>query len=83
MRKCKSANKCKSWRRSNSKKTKVGKILTYFIVNGTKIEITISNEFNVKEMDKNRISYAKVTEKNKIISVRNTSKIYNKYNNLI
>ena len=65
------------------KGTKVGKILTHFVVNKMKIEITISNVFYVKEMDKNLISYARVTDENKIISVGNTSKIYNKYNNLI
>ena len=70
-------------------------VLMYFLVNCylsktslekeffIKIDITISNVFNVKEIDKNLISYAKVTDENNIISVGNTSKMYNKYNNLI
>jgi len=39
--------------------------------------------FYVREMDKNLLSYAKVTDKNKIVSKDNTSKIYNEYNKLI
>lgn len=34
-------------------------------------------------MDKNLISYAKVTDKNKIVSIENTSKIYKNNHNLI
>lgn len=48
-----------------------------------KIKITIANVFYLEEIDKYLISYARVMGENKITSVRNTSKIYNKYNNLI
>jgi len=34
-------------------------------------------------MNRNLLSYAKVTNKNKIVSKDNTSKIYNKHNKLI
>lgn len=63
--------------------TKVGKIITYFLVYNKKIKITINNVFYVKEIDKNLISYAKVTNENKIISIGNMSKIYNKNDNLV
>jgi len=43
----------------------------------------ISNVFYVREMDRNLFSHAKVTDKNKIVSKYNTSKIYNEYNKLI
>jgi len=65
------------------KGTKVGKVVTYFVVNKTRIVITMSNIFYVKEMDKNLISYARVTDENKIFSEGNTSKIFNKRNNLL
>lgn len=48
------------------KGTKVGKILIYFVVNKMRIKIRMSNVFCVKEMDKNLISYARVTNENKI-----------------
>lgn len=65
------------------KATKIGKIETDFVVNNNKMPINISNVFYVKEMDRNLISYAKVTNKNKIISVGDTSKIFNEHNVLI
>lgn len=65
------------------KGTKIGKIMTYFNANETSNRIAISNVFYVKEMDKNLLSFAKVTDKNKIISVENTSKIFNGQNKLI
>jgi len=43
----------------------------------------ISNVFYVREMNRNLLSYAKVTDKNRIVSKDNTSKIYNEYNKLI
>jgi len=43
----------------------------------------MSNVFYVKVMDKNLISYARVTDGNKIFSEGDTSKIFNKRNNLI
>lgn len=57
--------------------------MTCFVVNEMKIKITIVNVFYVEEMDKYLISYARVMGENKITSVRNTSKIYNKNNNSI
>jgi len=63
--------------------TKVGNIQTYFLTYGKRINIKISNVFYVREMDRNLLSYAKVTDKNKIVSKDNTSKIYNEYNKLI
>jgi len=65
------------------KATKVGNIQNYFIAYGNKMEIKISNVFYVKEMDRNLISFAKITDKNKVISVGDTSKIYNEQNKLI
>jgi len=65
------------------KGTKVGEVVTYFVVNKTRTVITMSNVFYVKEMDKNLISYARVTDGNKIFSEGDTSKIFNKRNNLI
>ena len=65
------------------KGTKVGKILTYFEVNKRRVKIIMSDVFYVKEMDNNLVSYARVTNKNKIVSAGNTSKIYNKYRKLI
>ena len=58
---------------------KVGKILTYFEVNKRRVKTIMSNVFCVEEMDNNLISYARVTNKNKILSAGNTSKVYNKY----
>ena len=43
----------------------------------------MSNVFYVNEMDRNLISYARVTNENKILSAGNTSKIYNKYRKLV
>jgi len=47
------------------------------------MNINISNVFYVRKMDRNLLRYAKVTDKNKIVSKNNTSKIYNEYNKLI
>jgi len=63
--------------------TKVGNIQTYFLIYGKRMNIRISNVFYVREMDRNLLSFAKVTVKNKVISMHNTSKIYNEYNKLI
>jgi hypothetical protein len=49
------------------KETKVGLILTYFVVNQMRIKITTTNVFYVKEMDKNLIIYARVTDEDKIV----------------
>jgi len=63
--------------------TKVGNIQTYFLIYGKRMDIKISNVFYIREMDRNLLSYAKVTDKNKIVSKDKTSKIYNEYNKLI
>ncbi len=47
------------------------------------MKVTISNVFFVKEMDKNLLSCAKITEENKIVLIGKTAKIYNDYGNLI
>ena len=65
------------------KGAKVGKIFTYLEVNKRRIKIIMSNVFYVKEMDNNLVSCARVTNKNKIVSAGNTSKICNKYIKLI
>jgi len=58
--------------------TKVSNIQTYFLTYGRRINIKILNVFYIREMDRNLSSYAKVTNKNKIVSKDNTLKIYNK-----
>jgi len=66
--------------------TKVGNIQTYFLTYGRRMNIMnmkISNVFYVREMDRNLLGCAKVTDKNKIVSKDNTSKIYNEYNKLM
>ena len=45
--------------------------------------IEIKNVFYVKDMDKNLISFAKVTDKYKVVSIGDSSKIYNEDNKLI
>lgn len=65
------------------KATKVGNVVSYFQVYDKKEEINIVNVFFVKEMESNLISFAKITDNNKIVSEKNTSKIYNKDNILI
>lgn len=65
------------------KGTKIGKVTTYFMVNGDKKRIQINNVYYVKDMDKNLISFAKVTNENRVESIRNLSKIYNRMNDLI
>lgn len=63
--------------------TKVGNFLTNSYVNEIKIKVKIAKVNYVKDMDKNLLSLAKITNKNKIISINHTSKIYNKENKLI
>jgi len=62
---------------------KVGNIQTYFLMYGKRINIKILNVFYVQEMDRNLLSYAKIRNKNIIVSKDNTSKIYNEYYKLI
>ena len=63
--------------------TKVGQVQTYFLIYGKRMNIKISNVFYVREMDRNLLSFAKVTDKNRVISIDNTSKIYNENKKLI
>ena len=65
------------------KATKIGDVICYFLVYGKRVKVRLPNVFYVKEMNRNLISFAKVTDKNKIISRGNTSKIYDKDNELI
>jgi len=62
---------------------KVSNIQIYFLTYGKRINIKISNLLYVREIDRNLLSCAKITDKNKIVSKDNTSKIYNDYNKLI
>ena len=73
------------------KATSIGDIKTKFVTNYNETEIILTNVFFIKEMDRNLISFGKIAEKAKIVSVGNTSKIYsdakligiaNKVNNL-
>ena len=63
--------------------TKIGRIDALFPVYKNKIEITLTNVFYVKEMEVNLISYSKETDKNKVISLGDTCKIYSIDNELI
>jgi len=63
--------------------TKIGNIQIYFFTYGKTMNIKISNVFYVREMDRNLLSYAKIPDKNKLVSKDNISKIYNEYNKLI
>lgn len=65
------------------KATKLGTVLHEFSVYGKIIKNKLLNVYYVKEMDKNLISFGKVTKKNKIVSVGNVSKIYNDNGNII
>jgi len=59
------------------KGTKVGNVVTYFEVDGKHMKVDLLNVYYVKEMDKNLISFAKLTDQNKVVSIDNNSKIYN------
>lgn len=65
------------------KATKVGRVNTMFKVDIKEVQITLNNVVYVREMKHNLLSYAKVTDKNKIISYNDTSKIYNPFRELI
>lgn len=56
------------------KGTEVVKISTYFVVNKMRVKIIMSNVF-YKEMDDILISYARVTNENKIVSAGNGKKM--------
>lgn len=63
--------------------TKIGNILHKFNVYGQSKVNYMKNVFYVKDMDRNLISYGKVTKVNKIVSVGNMSKIFDPNGNLI
>ena len=65
------------------KVTEVGKVLMYLYVDGVEREITVSNVFLVKEMDRNLLSYARITDNYKIVSIQNQSLIYNRTGKVI
>lgn len=66
------------------KATKIGTVISNFTVFDKSEKIKMSNVYYVKDMDRNLISYAKITENNnKIVSKGNSSKIYNSNNRLI
>lgn len=63
--------------------TKVGNVTTYFEINGKRMKINLINVYYVREMNKNLISFAKVTDRNKIVSIGSNAKIYNESGKLI
>ena len=65
------------------KATKVGHVKSKFRTFNEEIDLELQNVFYVKDMDRNLISFAKVTDNHKIISIGNSSKIYNRNNKLI
>lgn len=65
------------------KATKIGNILHTFNVYGQRKPDKMENVFFVKDMDRNLLSYGKVTKVNRIVSVGNTSKVFDSYGNLV
>ena len=65
------------------KATKVGCVNSKFKVFDKEINIEMKDVFLVEEMDKNLISFAKVTDKNKVVSIGDNAKIFDKNNRLI
>ena len=65
------------------KATKVGHVNSQFKTFNEEIEIELKNVFYVKDMDRNLISFAKVTDNYKVISIGNSSIIYNRNNKFI
>lgn len=65
------------------KATKVGSVFIHSQVYQNKIEIELKKVFFVEQMDRNLISFGNVTNKNKVVSIGNTAKIFNKRNELI
>ena len=58
------------------KATKVGHVNSKFKTFNGMIEIVLKNVFYVKNMDKNLVSFAKVTDNYKVVSIGVNSKIY-------
>ena len=65
------------------KATSVGNVITKFVTNCNETEVELKYVFFVKEMDRNLMRFGKITDKAKIVSVGNTSKIYTHENELI
>ena len=57
--------------------TKIGNVNVIFDVLGKPSEVNIKNVYYVKEMKQNLLSYSKITENNKIVSIGDYAKIYN------
>uniref|UniRef100_A0ABD2WR87 Retrovirus-related Pol polyprotein from transposon TNT 1-94 n=1 Tax=Trichogramma kaykai TaxID=54128 RepID=A0ABD2WR87_9HYME len=66
----------------NVKATKIGSIVCYFEVFGIKNEVTINNVYYAKNMNRNLLSYGKITEKCSIVSKGKVAKIMNKSGNV-
>ena len=65
------------------KATKVGCVNSKFKVFNKAINIEMKDVFLVEEMDKKLISFAKVTDKNKVVTIGDNAKIFDKNNRLI
>lgn len=62
--------------------TKVGHVVNNFLVKNKKREVIMKNVFFVEKIDKNLVSYGRVTASHAIVSKGNTSEILNKNNEL-
>ena len=58
------------------KATKIGHVISKFKAFDKVTNIELKNVFYVKDMDRNLISFAKVTDKYKVVSIGDNSKIY-------
>ena len=65
------------------KATKIGHVMSKFKAFDNETNIELKNVFYVNEMDKNLISFAKVTDNHKVVSIGDSSKIYNEDNKII
>lgn len=63
--------------------TKIGRVNSFFVVNGQEHLVTMNNAYFVRQMKHNLLSYAKVTVNNTIMSYENISKVYNSREELI
>ncbi|XP_076292289.1 uncharacterized protein LOC143214785 [Lasioglossum baleicum] len=63
--------------------TKSGTITTFFSVYNERVKVVLPDVYFVKNMEANLISYAKVTDKNTIISKGDFTKIYNQNRKLV
>lgn len=65
------------------KAKKIEQVEASFSVFNHKIKVMLPNAYYVAAMNKNLISYAKITNKNKVVSNGEISKTYNSHNELI